>query len=113
LHHEFLAKALLPALANIHNKIGQGQAAANEAVIACALERYRRARGQFPSELKALIPDFLAQIPLDPINGGVMKYSAQNPIRIYSIGWDEKDDNGTPATSASGDNGDWVWSVAN
>lgn len=112
-HHYFLARAFLPGLAEIHKKTARGQTAANQTVIACALERYRLTKGQYPADLNALIPEFLREIPLDPVNGGPMKYRAEKPIRIYSIGWDEKDDGGTPGGMFYASEGDWVWTVSN
>lgn len=125
--HRMLVRLLLPALENVQSKTALAQAVAHEAIIACALERHRLAKGHHPAELEALTPEFLTQVPPDPVNGGPMRYKDG---RIYSIGWDEKDDGGAPvkengriwdisALSFTGSGrallaleGDWAWAVS-
>ena len=108
LKHRYLARLLLPAVGNVQTKTAQGQAAANQAIIACALERYRRVHGTVPQRLIELTPQFLSDLPTDPVNGGPMKYK---PGRIYSFGWDERDDGGIPGKTLFALQGDWVWTV--
>ena len=108
LKHRYLARMLMPALGNAQSKTAQGQAAANQATIACALERYRRAHSKVPQRLDELTPKFLRDIPNDPVNGGPMRYK---PGRIYSLGWDEQDDGGVPGKTLFASEGDWVWMV--
>jgi hypothetical protein len=45
------------------------QTAVNQAIIACALERYRLAHSDFPESLDQLLPAYLANIPPDIIRG--------------------------------------------
>jgi hypothetical protein len=111
LHHHFLANLLLPALGKIPVKAARGQIAADHAALACALERYRLANGQFPVELEALTR-FISQLPHDPITGAPYQYrrSDDGQFVLYSVGWDEKDDGGTPGNVLFDDRqGDWVW----
>ena len=81
----------------------------NQALLVCALERFRLARGQYPGALHDLTPDFLTLPPLDPVTGEPLKYrrDATGHFLLYSVGWDEKDDNGAPLDAAG--KGDWVW----
>ncbi|MGI8967322.1 MAG: hypothetical protein ACR2H1_14730, partial [Limisphaerales bacterium] len=77
-----------------------------------ALERYRIANGKFPENLAALSPQFLQKIPHDVINGEPLKYrhTDDGQFVLYSIGWNEKDDGGTPGKTLFDDKqGDWVW----
>src|SRR5262249_1679181 len=53
-HHRFFSARLLPDLNGLFEKTAFGQCAADMAVIACALERYRLAHGQFPQALDPL-----------------------------------------------------------
>jgi hypothetical protein len=87
----------------------QAQADVNETLVACALERYRLARGKFPATLQELAPDFIKLLPTDPVSGEPLHYRLLNPgnFLLYSVGWDTKDDNGT-LTKPDG-TGDWVW----
>jgi hypothetical protein len=84
----------------------RNQTLVHEALIACALERYRLAHNSYPETLDALVPQFLAQIPPDIIGGQPLHYRRTNEGKflLYSIGWNEKDDGGKP-----GSDDDWVW----
>jgi hypothetical protein len=79
---------------------------------ACALEQFRRARGNYPNSLAELSPQYLDPLPVDIVNGRLLKYRRDDQGRylIYSVGWDLKDDGGKPALSLNrwGD-GDWGW----
>jgi hypothetical protein len=91
------------------------QTQVDQAFIACALERYRLARGQFPETLDALAPQFMAKLPHDVINGQPLHYqrTADGQFTLYSVGWNQKDDNGTLVLDKDGkvdqEQGDWVW----
>jgi hypothetical protein len=112
--HQLLAAVLLPSLAKMPQNAALAQVVADEALIACALERYRLARGQFPESLDALAPEFIAKLPADVIGGAAYQYrrTADGQFVLYSVGWNEIDDGGRNATSGNaGDRlkSDWVW----
>jgi hypothetical protein len=111
LHHQTLAGLLLPSLENIPRRAASGQTSADQAALACALERYRLANGQFPEKLEALAPRFLPQLPHDVFTGGPYQYRREgNSFILYSIGWNETDDGGTPGKDlVDFKAGDWVW----
>jgi hypothetical protein len=88
------------------------QTCANQAAVACALERYRLANGQFPETLDALAPRFIVRVPNDVIGGQTYKYRRTDDRQfiLYSVGWDEKDDGGVPGKALFDlEHGDWVW----
>ena len=112
LHHQLMAAMLLPALHKITLKAATAQTTADQAALACALERYRLAHGQFPERLAALAPRFVDNIPNDVISGEPLKYhrTGNGQFVLYSVGWNEKDDGGTPGkTQFDEAQGDWVW----
>ena len=116
IQHQLLAVIMLPALAKIPMKGALAQMAADQAVLACALERYRLAHGQFPDKLEALAPDLVAKLPQDVITGELYKYqppaSTSSPFVLYSVGWNEKDDGGHVVLKGKvmdPEQGDWVW----
>jgi len=117
LRHEFFTQLLLPSIENMARKTALTQTAADTATIACALERYRRAKGHLPDTLEALVPDWIARMPSDRVSGQSLIYrrSPDDHYVLYSVGWNEKDDGGTvkPAkkTGEGSDahEGDWVW----
>ena len=103
----------------------RAQTVANLASLGCALERYRRAEGQFPETLELLKPRFMDKLPQDLINRQPLKYhrTPDGQFVLYSVGPDGKDDGGaypvtqpaqTDSNSRPGDDrtaeeGDWVW----
>jgi len=96
-------------------KAGQNTAHAqtevNQALVACALERYHLARGEYPEHLDALLPQFLDKIPHDVIGGQPLHYSRvpDGTFTLYSIGWNGLDNGGVRGKSSPSTDGDWVW----
>lgn len=66
-------------------------------LLAIALERYRAARGAFPETLAALSPEYLPDVPKDPLTGEAIGYRKQEErYLLYSIGMNLRDDEGRP-----------------
>jgi hypothetical protein len=114
--YNVLQKIMLPALGAAARKFASGQSFVDLARVACALERYRPARGEHPASLDALAPQFIAKLPLDIIGRQPLKYrrTDDGQFVLYSVGWNEKDDGGEVALNKSGQSvniaeGDWVW----
>jgi hypothetical protein len=108
----FIASIAYNGFEKAWRNVAQNQTAINEALIGCALERYRLAQGKFPDRLDVLAPDFLAKIPHDVINGEPLKYrlTDDGQYLLYSVAWNGKDDNGTPPSDYRNDEGvDWTW----
>ncbi len=110
------ALAVMPAVGASARKFSAVQSSIDLARVACALERYRLAHGEYPETLDALAPQFIAQVPHDIIGGQSLHYKRTDDGKflLYSVGWNEKDDGGEIAFRKSGyvvdpDNGDWVW----
>jgi tetratricopeptide (TPR) repeat protein len=112
----FYAAWLFPSLSSADAKSGRAQTFVDETRVACALERHRLARGNFPESLAALTPQFIESIPNDVIDGQPLRYhlTADGYI-LYGIGWNKMNDGGvTGWTSdqqrgANAKKGDWVW----
>ena len=93
--------------------IAVAQNRALQATIGC--ERYRLATGQWPETLTALVPDYLAAVPLDPFDGKPMRYAhIDEGIKIWTISENLVDDGGDigrltvrPSSYRSKDKG-WV-----
>jgi len=114
-----MAQTALPALMGQIERMARLQSALDQAVIACALERYRLTRGAYPTTLAELSPTFMAQIPHDIVNGQSLRYARQGEgFRLYSVGWDLKDAGGRVARSSDPKpilelaKGDWPWPSA-
>jgi len=86
-------------------------------ITAIALKRYQLRHGSLPLDLPALVPEFLSELPRDPVDGKPLRYhpNANGTFVLYSIGEDCKDGGGdvTPDgkfTSFYWLGGlDWVW----
>jgi hypothetical protein len=110
--HRLIAKRLLRQSDRTVFRGAALQVSAHQAAIACALERYRLARGQYPEQLQSLVPEFMSALPKDVITGQPYKYrrTADGQFILYSVGWNEKDDGGVPGkTLFDQTQGDWVW----
>ena len=109
------AMMVIPAINASVKKYAMIQAQVDLARVACALERFRLAHGEYPETLDALAPQFIEKLPHDIIGGQPLHYRRTEDGRfvLYSIGWDEKDDGGKIFFTKSGtvdrEKGDWVW----
>jgi hypothetical protein len=82
------------------------------------------AHGQYPEQLSQLIPDYLAAVPADPVDGKPLRYrrSEGGTFLLYSVGVNGVDDGGDPAQVDPGATKslywlnykarDWVWPQA-
>jgi hypothetical protein len=109
-------------LTGVIDKAIYSDAYRNQAVIACALERYRIENGNYPESLDGVKLANGAPLPLDVLNGKPMNYrkTADGRYALWSIGFDGNDDNGQrgatdqanppePHPAAAEYKGDWVW----
>ena len=114
--YDLFSRMLIPALTQTAEKSARAQTLVDLAIVACAMERYRLAHGQYPETLDKLRPQFMAKLPHDVINGEPLNYrrTADDSFILYSAGWNEKDDGGKVVLSKTGKSenskeGDWVW----
>ena len=99
-------------------RVAQAQVGLDEARIAAGLERFHLAKGHYPERLDQLAPMFLPNPPMDLVTGEPYHYRLQagGSYLLYSVGWDQKDDGGTPSSFQNGPQGpgtakgDWLWS---
>jgi hypothetical protein len=119
------SRIAIPNFSKAIQTTAKNQTLANQSQIACALERYRLAHGEYPETLDALIPQFMEKVPHDLIGGQPSPGSgpASQPLHyrrtsngkflLYSVGWNETDDGGEVALKKDGsedrEKGDWVW----
>lgn len=112
--YTFLASMLLPAVQQCTRKAALSQTVADQIVVACALERFRLARAELPNTLDALVPQYLAEIPRDVIDGQPLRYRRDgvDNFTLWSVGWNQTDDGGQIARNGErvdDPKGDWVW----
>ena len=110
--HRFAAwKMIVVTDAPLICKLAASRCIADEAAIACGLERCRLANGKYPAQLNALAPAFIPTLPHDALTGESYRYrlDGADQYTLYSVGWDLKDDGGKPGAKWYGPDGDWVW----
>lgn len=107
--HRAFCSLLVPGTLTLARKTAFGQTAADTAGIACAVERFKLAKGKLPESLEELVPQFMEKLPHDIITGQSLKYERTGDGRyaVYSVGWNEKDDGGVTGFR-KGENDVWV-----
>ena len=78
------------------SQTGRDLAIRRVALVTLAVERYRRAHGEaLPASLTALVPQYLAAIPVDPFSGDPVIYlPTQERYLVYSVDTNMKNDRG-------------------
>ena len=113
----FVAKLTLPGFYYQAAECAWMQAAVDEAVTACALERFFLAHGSYPARLDDLVPAGLPAVPNDVIDGAPLRYETtptDGRYRLWEVGWNGRDEGGVVGWSSDGKRmnkkeGDWVW----
>ncbi len=73
------------------------------AKLAIHLEMYRLENDAYPETLDALVPDFMAELPMDPFGSEGFKYRIEgDSYLLYSVGTNGKDDGATVKRSRRG-----------
>jgi len=110
-----------PATTLLNSRILYTQTLLNQAIIGCALERYRLAHGSYPASLDPVKLAGGRPLPLDILAGKPMHYrqTPDGKYALWSVGFDGKDDGGHrvldskhPESTKFADLkyvGDWVW----
>lgn len=118
LGHRVLSHLLLPWVKNFTQKSVYAQSTTDLAIVAIGLERYHLKHQDYPASLDILVPDYVPVLPLDITVKTSFKYERQSKddFRLWSVGWNEKDENGEMAAKGSTrnnlDEGDWTWPQA-
>jgi hypothetical protein len=109
-----LYAAITPAFDELPKKYVNAISFRDQVLIACALERFRLKNSSYPEKLDALLPEFLASIPHDPVDGSPMRYRRENDggFVLWSIGANRIDDGGKLAPGKSVQQQlDWILQV--
>jgi ABC-type transport system involved in multi-copper enzyme maturation permease subunit len=94
-HRPLLIRMLMPAGMKVDQAFLRSRAYLRTAIVALAVERYRREHGRWPATLTELVPSKLANIPVDPYDGQPLRYRRNTDgVVIYSVGPDKTDDGG-------------------
>jgi len=87
------------------DSVAFAQTSVNQAIIACALERFRLVNGGYPETLERLVPAFLDRIPRDAVSGRPMIYQSNGNdcFILRGVGPNGTDDRKDKASD------DWLW----
>ncbi len=117
----FMSCLIMPAWQAVTDRVFAAEAVRRQAVTACALERWYLRHQACPADLKELVPELLPTLPIDPMDGQPLRYqrSHRGRYKLWSVGFDGKDDGGQvnlskegkPAYKVTRRNyvGDWTW----
>jgi hypothetical protein len=90
-----LTKVMLPSIGRSYSAAARTTALNRACDAGLAVELYRRRGGTLPESLKALVPEFLPEVPTDPFDGKPLRYVVSDgDYAVYSVGADGKDDGG-------------------
>jgi len=95
----------IPNFTRAFSTTAKNQTMVNQALIACALERYHLAHGEYPETLDVLIPQFIDAIPYEVIGGQPPHYrrNSDGTFLLYSIGWSQMDHGGKVGDQSDSD----------
>lgn len=90
------ARAFIPTPEPLVRDLLSTTAMARMASVACALERYRLARGEYPRDLQSLVPEWVRAMPVDPLDRKAFRYELKDG-KTYRL---------------QGSRPEWVWGQA-
>jgi hypothetical protein len=91
----YLARALAWAMQRLAYASQIYEAKLRCAITLLAIERFRQARGRWPTTLAELVPQFLPALPVDPFDGEPLRYGQfPDGVVVYSVSYDLTDDGG-------------------
>jgi hypothetical protein len=121
IHLESMLSASIQSMGKVFKKVMVAETGRQITITAIALKRWQLKHGSYPADLASLVPEFLAAVPLDPVNGQPLRYhlNADGTFTLYSIGENGRDDGGNPALADEAKSKslqwqnsnalDWVW----
>ncbi|HEY2343436.1 MAG TPA: hypothetical protein VGH90_10420, partial [Chthoniobacteraceae bacterium] len=80
----FISAIATPACERAACRTAATEARLRQATLAIAIERYRQRYGELPEQLGSLVPEFVAAIPEDPVDGRAIRY-ARDSAESYRL----------------------------
>ncbi|HCE46873.1 MAG TPA: hypothetical protein DET40_25275 [Lentisphaeria bacterium] len=91
----FAARIYMPHLCSIADKKILLVSRARVMRVAAAVEAYRMKNGKLPEDSSLLVPEYMASIPVDPLDGKTVHYKkTEKGFIAYGSGADGQDDDG-------------------
>jgi len=105
-----LTRILRPAFKRMYQVELQAVAGSLCARTALAVERHRLSTGQVPDTLDGLVPTFMPSVPLDPFDGGPLRFRDLGVgYVVYSVGQDLTDNQGEEQRPRKARKGQKTW----
>jgi hypothetical protein len=93
--YDIVTALVMPAILKAAEASRRGQGNLRCAIVAVALERYRRDHGGWPDGLASLVPEYLGAVPTDPGDGRPLRYKRlADGVLVYWVGLDGEDNGG-------------------
>jgi len=117
----FILSSSTASLGRILDRVMRVEVVKQTVVTALALKRYQVKHGNYPSDLNALVPEFVPAVALDPADGQPLRYrrNSDGTFLLYSVGENGADNGGDPTLARGADVKnlywlnpramDWVW----
>jgi len=101
----------LRGLSAVFGKVMRVETAKQVVTTAIGLKRYQLKHGNYPNDLNLLVPEFVAKVPLDPVDGQPLRYrlNADGTFLLYSVGENGLDDGGNPAFPKYVQSSNYYW----
>ncbi|HTR41043.1 MAG TPA: hypothetical protein VMH87_05460 [Pseudomonadales bacterium] len=108
--HSMLSEGIT-SLSGVARRMMAAETAKRTMITAIALKRYQLKHGNYPPDLKVLVPEFLTAVPLDPVDGQPLRYrlNSDGTFLLYSIGPNGKDDGGNPQLEQDIEGSNFYW----
>lgn len=91
-----LLKSMTVSPTTLLEGVTQSEARVVLSPVGVALAAYQASTGEFPKSLRALVPKYLPELPLDPYTGKQLVYRVDGQgALVYSLGQNLADDDGT------------------
>lgn len=111
--YRMLATPSILAISGTFKKTADSQILRDEVLVSVYLERYYLKHKEYPENLEQLVPEYVAEVPVDRYDGEPLRYQrlGKASYRLYSVGPNLKDDGGVRGQDKDQKDGDLVWEV--
>lgn len=111
--YQFVTSMSSPVAAKSLKQTFLSQVIVDETKLSVFLERYYLKHKEYPESLEQLVPEFVAEVPVDRYDGKSLRYQklGKDSYRLYSVGSNLKDDGGFRGMDKTHQDGDLVWEV--
>lgn len=111
-HYRIITSIIVPTFAPVRTNLVQSDSKQLLALTGLSLSAYYRDHAKYPETLEALVPDYLDELPIDPLSGESFLYRKEGEgYSLYGLGPNRVDDGGETNEEGGADDeyGDLIW----